>query len=827
MPFPLLLSGAAATVGGTLSSVWSYNRDNYMWDWQVRQCRDYQVQNMAVNRFSLFREDIRDLAALTTEKMDSYLVVNTLKLGFVIQLHFNYDEVDQGSNLGYFSRHVSMMQSVCFMCSFFFLLMSIWYSMHADVVANTFMTKMLVQTVRLPMPTDVEIDTTVPEASDYETDLASAFRMPLVAPVRRVMETTPDRMQGRRSTPALEMSPITERGTYENLFGSEYKQSDSVEGPVLPGHDGLAPHVKLYARLMSNWLPFDLYSKISMSIGTSTMLAGTSYFAIFFMRIPVKDTFEPTLSGWMSSVVLVALELWSVLVDLVLSKKERIVMVLFCAAAPMFMVVGILTECQYLLPVVFVFQGAFFILMGCSAIHMKDGRPHRWRASLFLNVLDTSKGGDPCFHGILGSDEEIKDAPGVAIWLQQCLEAVLHRAADLRLTDDEVLSLARVRTDLKRELRHRKAIHKNRTLDDPAGGFWLETTDCPDGIWISLGKSSDVVSNKAAYRGTVAELLDSAQRTANVVQSRTPDLNAEEVDALAQYGGYAATAREFEAPFRRHGMSSHGNMGDEAHRFFRGSVMLMACAWLVACMWCSWDIVFVHYPLFQKHFVRPDHVLPVKMPRPWLMPTQLSCSVDGEVAVSDGMRIFTADLQGDRLWHGPFRNCDTAFSAFAHTSNGHLAAVASGSALLTLQDIECHTIEQSVVDAGSLEALAFDAGNGQDLAGVALRENQLLALEVNHGHVEISGRLTVPANHTWISVSVHDGRILLLNDAGALFEFIESKWSGPMWLSEEGVAWSSICAVQDGWIALGRRAGQEANLWRFRRRLTFSRALEI
>jgi hypothetical protein len=512
-------------------------------------------------------------------------------------------------------------------------------------------------------------------------------------------------------------------------------------------------------------------------------------------------------------------------VDLVLSKKERIVMVLFCAAAPMFMVVGILTECQYLLPVVFVFQGAFFILMGCSAIHMKDGRPHRWRASLFLNVLDTSKGGDPCFHGILGSDEEIKDASGVAIWVQQCLEAVLHRAADLRLTDDEVLSLARVRTDLKRELRHRKAIHKNRTLQDPAGGFWLETTYCPEGRWISLSNST--VKSETAYRGTVAELLDSARRTANVVQSRMPDLNAEEVEALAQYGGYAATAREFEAQFREHGISTHGNMGDEAHRYFRSSVILMMCAWVVAFVWCSWDIFSEASSSVEEHIVRPDHVLPAKMPRPWLMPTQLSCSVDGQVALGDGIRVFTNGIQGNGPWRGPFRNCDTAFSGFAYTSNAQLLGVASGSALFTLQDTECYTTEQNLADVGSLGALAFDAGNSKDLAGVALRENQLLALEVDHGFVEISGRLQVPANRTWISVSVHDGRILLLDDVGALFEFKESLWSGPMWLSEEGVTWSSVCAVHDGWLALGRRAGQEANLWRFSRKRANSRSLEM
>ncbi len=42
---------------------------------------------MRIKQFELYREDVRDLVGLTIAKMDNYLIVNTLQLGFCIALY--------------------------------------------------------------------------------------------------------------------------------------------------------------------------------------------------------------------------------------------------------------------------------------------------------------------------------------------------------------------------------------------------------------------------------------------------------------------------------------------------------------------------------------------------------------------------------------------------------------------------------------------------------------------------------------------------------------------------------------------------------------------
>ncbi len=62
-----------------------------MWDATNRQARDFQHQNLIVNRVGLYREDIRDLAGLTTSKVNTYLMLNTLQLGFIVTFVWAYD----------------------------------------------------------------------------------------------------------------------------------------------------------------------------------------------------------------------------------------------------------------------------------------------------------------------------------------------------------------------------------------------------------------------------------------------------------------------------------------------------------------------------------------------------------------------------------------------------------------------------------------------------------------------------------------------------------------------------------------------------------------
>ena len=59
-----LLGGVAA------QQIFKYNRENFMFDKELRIEREFQGQDMRIKQFSLYREDIEDLVDLTVGKMD-------------------------------------------------------------------------------------------------------------------------------------------------------------------------------------------------------------------------------------------------------------------------------------------------------------------------------------------------------------------------------------------------------------------------------------------------------------------------------------------------------------------------------------------------------------------------------------------------------------------------------------------------------------------------------------------------------------------------------------------------------------------------------------
>lgn len=97
------IAAAGAALAGGAGSIFSYNKDAFVFDQTLRQNKIHQIQNMRLQQVrnhplrhamlrkqvGLYREDLRDLFGLTITKMDNYLVVNTLMLGFCIALFYD------------------------------------------------------------------------------------------------------------------------------------------------------------------------------------------------------------------------------------------------------------------------------------------------------------------------------------------------------------------------------------------------------------------------------------------------------------------------------------------------------------------------------------------------------------------------------------------------------------------------------------------------------------------------------------------------------------------------------------------------------------------
>ncbi|CAE7897534.1 unnamed protein product, partial [Symbiodinium microadriaticum] len=117
-----------------------------MYDRKMRQETEYQIMDFRIKQAELWREDVRDIIGLTSVKMDTYLIVNAVQLGFTV-MAFCEGRLASGTPTWLVGCHTLSLAG-----AFMYLLMSVWFSMHASVTAKSYETRLLTQLVRLPVP---------------------------------------------------------------------------------------------------------------------------------------------------------------------------------------------------------------------------------------------------------------------------------------------------------------------------------------------------------------------------------------------------------------------------------------------------------------------------------------------------------------------------------------------------------------------------------------------------------------------------------------------------------------------------------------------------
>lgn len=74
--------------GGYAATAYFYNLGRYKFDAEQRQDCIYQVQNMRLAQWGLFREDVRDVFTLSQTNMDNYILVGALIVTAVMNFIF-------------------------------------------------------------------------------------------------------------------------------------------------------------------------------------------------------------------------------------------------------------------------------------------------------------------------------------------------------------------------------------------------------------------------------------------------------------------------------------------------------------------------------------------------------------------------------------------------------------------------------------------------------------------------------------------------------------------------------------------------------------------
>jgi len=287
------LIGAAAHAG---ASLFKYNREGFKFDQHVRMWREVQIMQMQIKQFELYREDVRDLVDLTVVKMDKYMIVNTLQLGFCITL-FTEGRPEEG-RAG--TPGLIWLIFGCNVGAFLYYLLSMWLAMHASIAAHSFGVRMLTQFVRLPVPTSMELDAARSLAQEYEgTQLREILRIPLW------------KQQMKRLNAAMTDMHVDDCELVHET-GDPTSQVTSLQ------------HVQLFRQLQANWQSYDAYSRVCMALGTSQFLMAVAYKSL---ELLIADTHD-LLIGICSVLIFITCSWILARFDLYLSRK-----ILFAAGA--------------------------------------------------------------------------------------------------------------------------------------------------------------------------------------------------------------------------------------------------------------------------------------------------------------------------------------------------------------------------------------------------------------------------------------------------------------------------------------------------------------
>eukprot|EP00427_Karlodinium_veneficum_P022864 CAMPEP_0169107816 /NCGR_PEP_ID=MMETSP1015-20121227/25092_1 /TAXON_ID=342587 /ORGANISM="Karlodinium micrum, Strain CCMP2283" /LENGTH=845 /DNA_ID=CAMNT_0009169389 /DNA_START=18 /DNA_END=2552 /DNA_ORIENTATION=- len=300
---------------GALSSVkptsfigfWNYNRTNYEFDIGMRMKRFSAGRAQAVAQTNMFRDDIADLTGVPVKKMNIYTPIATVCCGYCVTV---YIEGRSGLKFPAPPTFISGIYLQCLGIGFVFMGLAAWLAFHSGMRAMVAAVQMRTRTVRLPLPTQRQLDQARKLGSSYEeTSVYDMFRVPYVMPN---LADTPDPSddEGGSSGGSTGGKTKGKAGKGSNpssaLIGKKSK-SKAMRMPYRPGcpewieremehyeenpkiapsthGNGPAPepyeHFEMIRKAQKDWWGAEVYARITLLTGHIHFLQGFGYWLV-------------------------------------------------------------------------------------------------------------------------------------------------------------------------------------------------------------------------------------------------------------------------------------------------------------------------------------------------------------------------------------------------------------------------------------------------------------------------------------------------------------------------------------------------------------------
>jgi len=280
-------AATAAAVGGAL---FDYNRENYLYDAELRYERFISGREFAVQQMEQYRSDIKQLTTLTIKKNNMYCIVATLCSALGITLYGAgrlglHGPSPPGWALGLFFTNCASI--------FCFLFLCIFLSMHANFRAQAACTSLRTRKARVPVPTMKQLDQSRRLASEFEQQAwGDIFRVPYIS--NNGAPKTDAVIEGSRPHSVPPAQARRARAKASSWVRDEFEtdRAGTVTGPngmgaALP--DNAPPeHFRLYAAAQKEWFEYEVYARVTLFYGFRELMHSAALYAIIHIIVELR-----------------------------------------------------------------------------------------------------------------------------------------------------------------------------------------------------------------------------------------------------------------------------------------------------------------------------------------------------------------------------------------------------------------------------------------------------------------------------------------------------------------------------------------------------------
>lgn len=272
------------TTAGLGMTVWQWNRAYYAYDSKQRWARFNFINNMAIAQTGQYREDIEDLASLTSNRMDNYHILGVMALTIATALFCP-------GRLGLHTPPPPSWLMGLFMCNlagaYLWLGMTMWMAMHASLKADSAACHMLTRMVRLPIPTMRQLDRARRLFSSWEyQNFSELFRVPFL--MRHATRgSSIERADKRPEEAEQTAADVDARSRARNDFDvpawfrqeRAMDQGRPVESFMPRKARGKAPeHFEVFRVIQCEYWPYDIYARVCMFLSWMHITSAWGYY---------------------------------------------------------------------------------------------------------------------------------------------------------------------------------------------------------------------------------------------------------------------------------------------------------------------------------------------------------------------------------------------------------------------------------------------------------------------------------------------------------------------------------------------------------------------